>query len=352
MKNNGDLRILLVGDDTHEMYVKAFYNGMKQMGYVSTKLFAINKCIFPKTRIGKLLYRVETRLAAGPHICKVNGLLRTCIKEFNPNLVFVYSTRIIDRKTIDFIKNMKCVLFAYNNDDPFTNSYHSYFWRKYINLLKRADVGFVYRKKNVEECIKIGCQNVEILRAYYLEERNFPKQVSVSNVPAVVFLGHYENDERQEYICELLNEGIAVGIPEITWEAFNPNNELLIKLKDSHNNYNDLMNSCKIALVFLSKINSDEYTRRCFEIPATKKLMIAPYTEELAAMFVENKEAVFYRNKTEFVEKVRYYLEHDEERELIAEAGYERLMTDGHEVRDRIRHVMKCYEEIVAKNHL
>ena len=36
------------------------------------------------------------------------------------------------KKTIDLIKNMKCVLFTYNNDDPFINSYHSYFWRKYI----------------------------------------------------------------------------------------------------------------------------------------------------------------------------------------------------------------------------
>ena len=45
----------------------------------------------------------------------------------------------------------------------------------------------------------------------------------------------------------------------------------------------------------------------------------------------------------EFAEKIKYYLEHEEERQRIVDAGYERLMRDGHEVGDRIEFIMEQY---------
>ncbi|MCM1236643.1 MAG: glycosyltransferase, partial [Ruminococcus flavefaciens] len=102
-----------------------------------------------------------------------------------------------------------------------------------------------------------------------------------------------------------------------------------------------------IAIVFLSKINHDTYTRRCFEIPAAKTFMLAPYTEELADMYEENREIVFYRTKEDFVNKIIYYLNHDEERECIAQSGYERLLNSGHEASDRVKEVMEEYIRVM-----
>lgn len=78
-----------------------------------------------------------------------------------------------------------------------------------------------------------------------------------------------------------------------------------------------IINKAKIAIVFLSHINYDSYTRRCFEIPAAKTLMIAPYNDEMASLFIDGKEAVFYHNAEEFVDKNMYYLSHDEERGFV-----------------------------------
>ena len=74
--------------------------------------------------------------------------------------------------------------------------------------------------------------------------------------------------------------------------------------------------------------------------------MLAPYTKELASMYEENKEVVFYRDKSEFVQKIQYYLEHNEERNAIANAGYERVIRDGHEVRNRVWQIVRAYESI------
>ena len=67
---------------------------------------------------------------------------------------------------------------------------------------------------------------------------------------------------------------------------------------------------------------------------------------KLMAVVEDGKEVVLYRNEQEFVEKVKYYLEHEDERLQIANAGYERVMRDGHEVCDRVKQVMLVYEKI------
>ena len=141
-----------------------------------------------------------------------------------------------------------------------------------------------------------------------------------------------------------MDEKIYVGVPESAWSNFEKGNPYLILLKDTQNLYNTMLNSTKIAIVFLSKINHDTYTRRCFEIPVTQTLMVAPYTADIADMFQESKEVVLYKNKQDFVEKIKYFLEHDKERKNIANAGYRRVLSDGHEASDRVRQIVDNFE--------
>lgn len=144
---------------------------------------------------------------------------------------------------------------------------------------------------------------------------------------------------------------IKVGLKAQEWEDFEVGNSYVVKYENFEARYNELLNRTKIAIVFLSKINHDTYTRRCFEIPAAQTFMLAPYTEELANMFEEDREIVFYRSKQEFLEKIFYYLEHEEERERIAQLGYERLIKSGHEAVDRVKEVMKEYSEVIGRQY-
>ena len=63
-------------------------------------------------------------------------------------------------------------------------------------------------------------------------------------------------------------------------------------------------------------------------------------------MFKEGGEAEYFHDKEEMMDKIRYYLTHDDEREKIAKAGYERLLRDGHEVTDRAGEIIRTFEEI------
>ena len=93
--------------------------------------------------------------------------------------------------------------------------------------------------------------------------------------------------------------------------------------------------AAKVGLVFLSRRNRDQYTRRCFEIPAIGTMMLAPRTDELSSLYREYEEAVFFRDTEELVGLCRRYVQDDALRAVIAAAGHDRCVRGGHDVDSR-----------------
>ena len=346
MKN--DLKIRIVEDGQYYMYGNALKDAFQNKGFQNVKLFSWSNFMNGNNNVYK---RVQNKLAFGPEIWNINKCLVQECASYRPDLVFLYRCRIIHPATVKRIKMQGAIVFSYNNDNPFATYFRPYFWRHYRNSIKYDDATFVYRESNIRECLQKGAHQVELLRSYYISDRNYPiKDNDKKNAKYdVVFLGHFENDDRASYISALTSAGISVGIPNITWEGFDQQNSHLTRLNNTHKDYNKIINESKIALVFLSSLNKDTYTRRCFEIPAAKTFMLSQYTEDLASMFEPDKEAVYFKTPDELVEKAKYYLEHEEEREKIAKAGYDRLMRDGHEVGDRVQQIMEKYNEVVGE---
>ena len=67
---------------------------------------------------------------------------------------------------------------------------------------------------------------------------------------------------------------------------------------------------------------------RDFEVPMSGGFYLAEYTEELEEFFDIGREIACHHGREDLVEKVRYYLEHDSEREAIRRAGHERCLRD------------------------
>lgn len=73
-------------------------------------------------------------------------------------------------------------------------------------------------------------------------------------------------------------------------------------------------------------------------------MLITDWKANLQDLFEVGKEVVAYRSTEECVERIRYYLEHDGQRAVIAEAGKARTLRD-HTYRKR----MQEFVEIVQK---
>ena len=338
------IKILFAGHGDYPIYEQALYDAALKLRDIDAFLFT-ERPYFQKINCS-LIRRFENKMAIGYAVSELNhDLVLECINK-KIDIILIYSSRHIRPETICTIKRMGVFIAQYCNDNPFSDFYPSYFWRHWKNSIKFCDVVYVYRNSNIKECKRFGSKVVKILRSYYIEESNYyipDKQIDI-DVPEVLFLGHREHDEREIYIRELANTGVRVGLPNIPeWKDYEIGNENIIRIDNARTNYNLLLNKTKIALVFLSKINKDTYTRRCFEIPATKTMMFSIYTDDLASMFEDKKDIVMFRNKEEFINGVHYYLTHDKIREKIAVSGYERLIRDGHSAKDRVKEIIKDY---------
>ena len=75
---------------------------------------------------------------------------------------------------------------------------------------------------------------------------------------------------------------------------------------------------------------------RHFEVPGTGSFQLTNYNYELSELFEENKEICFYRDTQELLNSIQYYLEHDNEREQIADAAYKRAINE-HTLDHRVR---------------
>jgi spore maturation protein CgeB len=162
----------------------------------------------------------------------------------------------------------------------------------------------------------------------------------------VVFIGHYEADRRVTLLESVVRSGWKLRLfgPGYDWDPIvrrsrELSSQVPVRMVWGED-YNKALSGARVALCFLSKLNRDTYTRRCFEIPATRALMLSEYTDDLATLFREGEEADFFRNPEELITKIKIYITDDRRRRTVAEAGFNKVYNDGHDVISRMRQVL------------
>ena len=70
-----------------------------------------------------------------------------------------------------------------------------------------------------------------------------------------------------------------------------------------------------------SEGNLDDITARSIEIPAIGTLLCATRTKKHLETFIENKEAIFFKDANECFKKCSYYLENYTKAKIIARNG-------------------------------
>jgi spore maturation protein CgeB len=84
---------------------------------------------------------------------------------------------------------------------------------------------------------------------------------------------------------------------------------------------------------------------RLYEATGVGTLLITDWQENLQEMFEPGKEVVAYRTPEECVELIRYYLEHEDERQAIARAGQARTLRD-HTYQQRMQELVEIVKHI------
>lgn len=98
---------------------------------------------------------------------------------------------------------------------------------------------------------------------------------------------------------------------------------------------------CRIVLH--QSIKSD-LAMRPFEVMATSSFLLCNSVPMLHDLFEDGKHLVTFSSFDEAVDKARYYLNHEDEREKIAQAGHEEVMAK-HTYRHRVEKILETIKE-------
>lgn len=253
----------------------------------------------------------------------------------------------IKPETLLYIKKTQpeTIILSYSPDNMVLRHNQS---QQYIESVPLYDYIVTTKSYILDDLKALGAKNVIFVNNAY--EKKFHHVYKLTDddynrlKADVGFVGTFER-ERCDSILYLADHGIKVTVWGYgrQWKKYKDYSPNLIIHEGGlfSEDYSKSFQAVKINLCFLKKMNCDQQTSRTMEIPACGGFMLAERTEEHKSLFEEDKEAVYFSSNEELLKKCNYYLEHDNERLLIAKAGNLRCINDDYSNEGMIRKVLK-----------
>ncbi len=134
----------------------------------------------------------------------------------------------------------------------------------------------------------------------------------------VSFIGNNIFD-REEYIKEIRKKGLPVSVFGPGWEKFGGRYVSFKELLD-------IFGSSKINLCFTkTHYGKTGWKGRIFQVCAAGGFLLTEYIFGIEDYFEVGKEIVCFKDKEEMLDKIQYYLKHEDERRKIAKAGWKKV---------------------------
>lgn len=230
-------------------------------------------------------------------------------------------------------------------DDPW-NPVHRASW--FMKALPLYDQVFSPRKANLIDLQHLGCREISFLPFAYAPELHYPEIVSEEDekrhfAADVVFAGGADTD-RVDYLVALIRTGFNVALYGGYWNRCAGTKAVWRGHADPPT-LRKAINGAKVALCLVRRANRDGHVMRTFEVPAVGTCMLTEDTQEHREIFGEEGQAVVYfRTKSEMVEKLRWLLDHDDERKRLAAAAHVLITNGRNTYKDRLISMLEGLE--------
>jgi len=291
---------------------------------------------------------------------KFNAELLELVKKEKPDLFFAsLFTDELQYETLDAIKEVVPSL-GWLSDDHWRLENYSRFYAPHFTKIATT------WSKAPEEYARHGIHNV--IRSQWGCNTRLYHPVDVPKDIDVSFVG-MKNKHRARIIHELKQAGIDVFVRGVGWGTPNLSLEEMLKVfSRSRINLNlnpptsalslksvaqifarrrrnmimpDTHWSSNLRSFFRKKI--PQIKARPFEVSACGGFCISGLADDMKTYYEPNKEMVFYNDVPDLAEKIRFYLAHPAEAEVVARAGYERTIKE-HTFERRFNDIFKEME--------
>lgn len=192
-----------------------------------------------------------------------------------------------------------------------------------LSVAKKADFVFCAQKRACEEMKRDGIEN-PIWLPHAVEPQAYPKFDLLSKKYDIGFVGHVNSKNREDALDRMFREFPNFYYGQQLFEA------AARKYAESKIVFNISM--------------ADDLIMRCFECMGTGSFLLTNWIPTIEEHFEDGKHLVLYKTLDEAVDKAKYFLAHDEEREKIAQAGYEEVIKK-HKIQDRVNVILNTFLE-------
>ena len=200
-----------------------------------------------------------------------------------------------------------------------------------MNTAKKFDKVFAAQKRAVEEFRRDGVEAEWLPHAfepwaYHDISTGIPVPFNyASKEYDVSFVGHVNSQNRIEFLDRMFREfpNFFFGQRQFQYAA-----RIYAKSK-----------------ICLNMSMEDDLIMRVFEVMGAGGFLLTNWVPTIEEVFEDGKHLVLYRSLDEAVDKAKYYLTHDSQREKIAQAGFEEVMRH-HTIDHRIKRILEAAKEI------
>jgi len=295
-------------------------------------------------RVSGKLFRMGLDVFGSKDVGGKNAAVVRALREDRWDVLWIEKGLTIQAATLTEARRLlpKCRILGFSRDDMYARHNQS---RSFLASLPLYDVYFTTKSYGVKELKSLGAKEVHFVDNSYDPSTHRPMAVSPDDRERfggpVGFVGDYEI-ERRRSIEFLATHGVPVRVWGPEWPSKSICRGVRVELSQVWgDDYALAICAFDINLGFLRKINRDLQTGRSVEIPACGAFMLAERTDEHQALFEEGREAEYFDSDEELLDKVRYYLSHEDDRKRIASAGRERCIQSGYSNEARLARMLE-----------
>lgn len=190
---------------------------------------------------------------------------------------------------------------------------------------RKADVVFCAQKQAVIDFEKQGVKSTWLPHAFeplaYCDPETKKPYEYASKKYDICFVGHVNSPNRVDFLDTMFR-----SFPNFFF---------------GQRRFHEACQKYAESKIVLNIAMKEDTNMRVFETLGSKGFLLTdrvPYIEEL---FEDGKHLVLYNSLEEAVDKAKYYLAHDEEREKIAQAGYDEVMAK-HTIDHRVGKILEA----------
>ncbi len=285
-------------------------------------------------------------------------LLETVYQEKPDSCFFFLFTDEFEKETIKQI-SQKFLTLNWFADDHWRFDVYSKYYAPFFNWVVTTD------SKAPAKYYKIGYKNV--IKSQWACNNFLYKPLDLPKIYDVTFIGQ-PHGNRKKIIEKIKQRGINIKCWGNGWPNGRISQEEMIKIFSQSKINLNLSNSSGTinlktpAKIFLKRYNDsikfckpkewssnfksilgmqrEQIKGRNFEIPGCRGFLLTNDADNLKDYYKNGKEIVIYSNIDDLIKKINYYLVNNKEREIIANNGYQRTLTE-HTYEKRFNEIFK-----------